>query len=392
VRARPAVHILLTIHAPMDPDAGAPGVTSDLGFRFRAESHNVTYLSFDDMPRWFPSRAVTFLFPAFLAWRIWRLSARQGIDVIDASSGDLWLWASLRRRNRARPLLVTRSHGLEHTAHEQLLEDARRGTVELSWKYPIYYGGFRLWEVARSLRLSDLDLFLNRADLEYAVIKLGIPREKARLTVNGVGEDFQNLPFTPIAEGVSEPIKIAQIGSYIPRKGVGYGAAALNRVLRRHSSITVSMLGTQAPAEAILADFDPEVRQQVVVLPTFKRDRLPSLLSDHHIKLLPTTFEGFSVSLIEAMACGLAPVTTATPGPMEIVRDGVNGVLVPPRNSEAIVQALERLLGDTQLLDRLRRSAYATAQGYAWDRIGRETLALYREALARKEASPAVRP
>jgi glycosyltransferase involved in cell wall biosynthesis len=382
------VHILLTIHAPMDPDTGAPGVTSDLGSRFRAEGHTVNHFSFDDMPRWFPSRAVTLFFPVFLAWRIWRLSARQTIDVVDASSGDLWIWASLRRRNRVRPLLVTRSHGLEHTAHEQLLEDERRGTVKLSWKYPIYYGGFRLWEVARSLRLSDIDLFLNRADLEYAVEKLGIPREKAKLTVNGIGENFQDLPFTPVADRVQGHIKIAQIGSYIPRKGVAYGAAALNRVLRRHPSIKVSLLGTQAPAETVLADFDPEVREQVVVVPTFKREQLPSLLNDHHIKLLPTTFEGFSVSLVEAMACGLAPVTTTTPGPMEIVRDGVNGALVPARDSEAIVEALERLVGDMHLLDRLRRGAYETAQRYTWRRIGKETLALYRDALAHKEESP----
>jgi glycosyltransferase involved in cell wall biosynthesis len=379
------VHILLTIHAPMDPDSGAPGVTSDLGSRFRAEGHTVNHLSFDDMPRWFPSRAVTLFFPVFLAWRIWRLGARQAIDVIDASSGDLWLWASLRRRNRARPLLVTRSHGLEHTAHEQFLEEERRGTVKLSWKYPLYYGGFRLWEVARSLRLSDIDLFLNRADLEYAVMKLGIPREKAKLTVNGIGESLQDLSFRPVADRVPGQIKIAQIGSYIARKGVTYGAAALNRVLGRHPSIKVSLLGTQAPPEAVLADFDREVRGQVAVVPTFKREQLPSLLSDHHIKLLPTTFEGFSVSLVEAMACGLAPVTTATPGPMEIVRDGVNGLLVPARDSEAIVQALELLIRDTQLLDRLRRGAHETAQRYTWDRIGRETLALYREALAHKQ-------
>jgi glycosyltransferase involved in cell wall biosynthesis len=257
----------------------------------------------------------------------------------------------------------------------------------LSWKYPLFYGGFRLWEVARSLRLSDIDLFLNRADLEYAVMKLGVPREKVKLTVNGVGENFQGLPFAPFADRVPGQIKIAQIGSYIPRKGVAYGAAALNRVLRRHPSIKVSFLGTQAPREVVLADIDPELREQVAVVPTFKREQLPSLLSDHHIKLLPTTFEGFSVSLVEAMACGLAPVTTATPGPMEIVRDGVNGVLVPARNSEAIVEALERLVEDTQLLDRLRRGAHETAQRYTWDRIGKETLALYSQALAHKQES-----
>jgi glycosyltransferase involved in cell wall biosynthesis len=374
------VHILLTIHAPMDPDSGAPGVTADLASYFRSRGHVVHHLSFDDMPRPIGRRATSFLFPVFVAWWIRRLHARHPIDVIDASSGDLWVWASLQRRRAAgSPLLVTRSHGLEHTADLELREDARRGAVKLSWKYPLYYGGFRLWEVARSLRRSDLDLFLNRADLEYAVTKLAIPRENAKLTVNGLVPSFQSLPFTP--HGTGTEIRIAQVASYIPRKGVAYGAAALDRVLRRHTSVTVTFLGTQAPPEVVLEDFDPALRDRIEVVPTFKRSHLPALLRDHQIKLLPTTFEGFSVSLVEAMACSLAPVTTTTPGPMEIVRDGVNGLLVPPRDSEALAAALERLIEDPALLDRLRAAAHKTAQRYTWDRIGEETLELYRERL-----------
>lgn len=383
------MHILLTIHANMDPDSGAPGVTLELGSQYRSEGHVVHQLSFDDVPDWVPSRAVTLIFPAFVASRIRRLSARQPIDVIDASSGDGWIWAIwARRRSRKRPLLVTRSHGLEHTAHRELEEDARRGNVELSWKYPLYHGGFRLWEVAQSLRRSDLSLFCNRADLDYAVQELGVPRERAKLIVNGIPTSFRDLPFTPSVNGGAKQIRIAQIGSYIPRKGVVYGAAALNRLLRRHPSVGVTFVGSRGPPELVLGDFDPDTRNQVRVMPSFRRDELPSLLSDHQIKLLPTTFEGFSVSLVEAMACGLAPVTTTTPGPMEIVRDGVNGLLVPPRDSESLARALERLIEDRALLDRLRRGARETAQSYTWDRIAKDTLALYREARGEQESGP----
>jgi glycosyltransferase involved in cell wall biosynthesis len=379
------MHILLTIHAPMDPDSGASGVTHELGSLYEAEGHDVHYLSFDDLPRSIGGRAATLLFPAFLARRIRRLESRQPIDVIDASSGDAWIWA-IRHRKRARsgPLLVTRSHGLEHTAHLELLEDARRGNVELSWKYPLYYGGFHLWEVARSLRASDLAFFCNRSDLDYAVKKLGVSSQKARVMVNGMSSIFRDLPFRPHADGGREKVRIAQVGSYIPRKGVGYGAAALNRLLKRHPSVAVTFLGTQGPQADVLDDFDPDVRDQVTVTPVFKRAELPSLLEDHQIKLLPTTFEGFSVSLVEAMACGLAPVTTSTPGPMEIVRDGFNGILVPPRDSESLERALERLIEDPALLDRLRRGAHETAQSYTWDRIGKDTLELYREAAESK--------
>jgi glycosyltransferase involved in cell wall biosynthesis len=82
------------------------------------------------------------------------------------------------------------------------------------------------------------------------------------------------------------------------------------------------------------------------------------------------------LALPEAMACGLAPVTTATPGAMEIVRDGHDAIMIPPRDSQAIEQALERLISDRPYLERLRRNAYATAQRYSWTRIARENSCL----------------
>ena len=146
----------------------------------------------------------------------------------------------------------------------------------------------------------------------------------------------------------------------------------------------MSFLGTQLPAETVLSDFTSEVRSRISVIPRFKREELPALVEGHQIKLFPTTFEGFSVALVEAMACGLAPVTTMTPGPMEIIRDGENGILVPPRDSEALANALETLIDDAPLLERLRRGAYDTAQDFTWEQIARRTLTLYREAAERR--------
>jgi glycosyltransferase involved in cell wall biosynthesis len=72
---------------------------------------------------------------------------------------------------------------------------------------------------------------------------------------------------------------------------------------------------------------------------------------------------------------------------MQIVRDGHDAIVIPPRNSQAIEQALERLINDRPYLDRLRCNAYTTAQNYSWTRIARETLAFYEEALFEKTKS-----
>ena len=96
---------------------------------------------------------------------------------------------------------------------------------------------------------------------------------------------------------------------------------------------------------------------------------------------LPPAMLGRGLEQGENMIWLLAPVVTATPGPLEIVQSGHDGLVVPARDSQAIEQALERLLTERTLLDKLRRNARAKAQAYGWSRIARQRLQLYEEFL-----------
>jgi glycosyltransferase involved in cell wall biosynthesis len=380
--------ILLTIHHELDRNAGAPGATWKLGQEYQKLGHEVQYYTFDNLPHKLPALVKSIMFPAFVASHISALSRKQAIDVVDASTGDAWIWAKLRRTPEdGCPLLVTRSHGLEHIMHLEKLEEARRGKLHLSWKYPLYHGGFRLWEVATSMRYADLVVLLNHRDAEYVVENLGVNSERTRIAANGIPEEFLNLDFEPMPEAEDSTMYIAQVGNYIARKGIEYGAVALNAILARYPQVKVSFFGTVCSEAEVYADFELAVRDRIQVVPRYTHETLPTLLRGYHIKLFPTLSEGFSLALTEAMACGLAPVTTATPGPMEIVRDGHDAMVIPPRDSQALEQALERLIADRAYLERLRRNAYATAQRYSWARIARDNLAFYEEALCQERRS-----
>lgn len=369
--------ILMTIHHRLEHSAGAPGVTLRLAEEFRQLGHETTVLSFDDLQLRRPERAQALMFPYLVARRVNRPADRW--DVLDASSGDAWFYASVARQRRDRPLIVFRSHGLEHTAHERLVQEARRGAVKLSWKYPLYHGGFRLWEVTRSLRSADIVLLLNAADGAYVGRHLAVPSHKVRIVRNGVPESFLGQALQIASPGTNQSITIAQVGSYRAMKGIAYGSKALSNILRRHPHLRVRFLGTLAPAELVLRDFHADVRERIAVIPRFAHDELPALLAGCQIKFFPTLSEGFGLALVEAMACGLAPVTTATPGPSMIVVDGENGLLVPPADSAALEAALERLITDPALLAKLRKRALMDAQGYSWRRVAQEQLALYEE-------------
>ncbi|WP_333347689.1 glycosyltransferase [Microcoleus sp. w1-18aA5] len=93
------------------------------------------------------------------------------------------------------------------------------------------------------------------------------------------------------------------------------------------------------------------------------------------------------VAFMDAIACGLAPVTTSTPGPMEVQRNRDNGILVPPRDTLAIENALERLIIDRPYLEKLRRNAYAATQKYSWHGNARDNLTLYEATLSQKRGS-----
>ena len=376
------MNILLTIHHHLDPNAGAPGVTWRLGQEFQKLGHHVDYYSFDNLPSQLPEIVKSIVFPELLAKHLLTITRDRQIDVIDASTGDAWVWAKLRRNSGNRSLLVTRSHGLEHIMHQEILAEARQENLHLSWKYPLYHGGFRLWEVAQSLQAADLALLLNQYDADYAIHQLGVDPARARIVTNGIPQGFLNLPLEPTPDADSA-LRIAQVGSYIPRKGIHYGVPAVNRILQQHPQVMISFMGTGCSEERVHADFDPTVCDRVKVIPHYNHELLPSLLQGHQIKLFPTLSEGFSLALPEAMACGLTPVTTATPGAMEIIRDEFNGLLVAPRDTEAIFAVLERLIGDRSELDRLRRSARETAQNYSWGKIATDTLSIYERSIVK---------
>jgi glycosyltransferase involved in cell wall biosynthesis len=383
------MNILLVIHHHLDPNAGASGVTLQLGKAYEELGHDICYYSYDDIPLGLSGKLAGVLFPYYVARHIRKVSKKVGLDVVHASSGDAWLWGILFGRLgwRPKPLLVTQSHGLEHTMHEQILEEARNGRLKLSWKYPLYNGSLMLWKVAKSFQLSDFCFMLNSYDAQVARKKIGVAAEKVKIFPNGIPDEFIGLPFVEFQGGQGRLPGIAFVGSYLDRKGIQYGVPALNNLMQRYPQLRVSFLGTGGTPESVLCDFSVEVRNRVTVVPSFDKPELPRLLKDCHILLFPSLSEGFPLALPEAMACGLAPIVTQIPGSTEVVVDKLNGLVVQPRNQLQLEEAIEQLINDGAFLQQLRCQAYQTVQTYSWRNIAQQHLALYTSSLEPSQRS-----
>jgi glycogen(starch) synthase len=114
-----------------------------------------------------------------------------------------------------------------------------------------------------------------------------------------------------------------------------------------------------------------------------ERAALPTLYARAAVCLVPSLYENFPYTCLEAMACGCAVVASAVGGISEIITNGVDGVLVPPNNARALAAALVHLLTDDALRHRLGRTARLTVGNrFSPDIICRETVEAYRFAIA----------
>lgn len=372
------MRIEFTLHDEPGSDAGGMGVTSGLTRVYRELGHEVGLLCFADLPSGLPFMAKTIAFPGLVAARL----RRADLDVVDAATGDGWILGLLRRQPHKRPLLVCRSHGMSYLADKANREEERRGNLELSWKYPLYWGGLRPRQDTAAMRSADLCLYLNEQEREVAINELGIQPEKARTVDNGLPAELLGRELEPLPP-LSEQLRIAHIGSYLPHKGTRHLAAALTLVLEQHPQAAATLLGTGADPGSVLADFPPALHERVTVIPSYPRTDLPALLAGHAVAASASIREGFPLGTIEAMACGLVPVVTDIPGPTQYVRDEANGLLIPVADGAAMAAAVNRLVAEAELFERLRQAAHATAQRYSWERVARETLGLYEEAMGR---------
>ena len=102
---------------------------------------------------------------------------------------------------------------------------------------------------------------------------------------------------------------------------------------------------------------------------------LPALYSGADVFIYPSLYEGFGIPVLEALACGVPTITSNISSMPEVAGDAAE--LVDPQNTEAIANALQRLLTDRGLREELRRRSRLRAVAFSWDETARLTVESY---------------
>lgn len=200
--------------------------------------------------------------------------------------------------------------------------------------------------------------FQNRDDLKFFTDLKLLPEHKV-VMINGSGVNVEK--FTPTA--LPEKPGFLCISRLIRDKGVMEYLDAARKLRKLHPEAQCVLVG---PFDTNPSAIKPEELQSYVddgsVIYVGQQKDVQPWLRNCTAYVLPSYHEGTPKTVLEALACGRPAITTDAPGCRETVTDGVNGYLVPVRDVDAIVSAMERILDDPENTTMMAQSARKIAE------------------------------
>jgi len=194
---------------------------------------------------------------------------------------------------------------------------------------------------------------------------------------NGLDVERFALPGTA-PTGLPAGRRLLWVSRLDPQKGFGILVQAFALLASEHGDLSLIVAGDGHDRHAIGA-LSRADRARVMMLGAIPHEDLPPYYGAANVFVAPATGqESFGYVLLEAMAAGLPVVASDIAGYREVVRSGLEGLLVPPGDPPRLAEAIARVLSDPALAARLSEAGRARAQEFGWDGIVPRIEALYR--------------
>jgi glycosyltransferase involved in cell wall biosynthesis len=223
---------------------------------------------------------------------------------------------------------------------------------------------FKILSQALACRLADCIVANSNAVREW-LMKLGLGRYNIQVIPNGIPiprRRDQKDPSPIRSEFNLDPTSplIAVVGRLVRTKGVEFFLDAAASIAARFPSVRFLIVGDSCVEPQYRVELEQRARDLNLagkVIFAGQRSDVPEIMREIDISVLPSLSESFSNTLLESMANGLPAIATNVGGNPEIVSDGVNGLLVPPKDPAALSRAMVQLLEDPALAQRLGNEA-----------------------------------
>jgi glycosyltransferase involved in cell wall biosynthesis len=237
---------------------------------------------------------------------------------------------------------------------------------------------------------TDCVTMCSQAVLEYEAAAIGIPREKSVVVLNGIS--LHEFEMDADATKKKHILGLPDDGFLVstagrldePTKGFRYFIDAAKQLVDRGKQVNFLIAG-EGPSRAQLESQALSLGLKENVLFLGQRLDVNEIFAASDVVVVPSLSEGFGLTILEAWACRKPVVATHVGGIPEIVENGEDGLLVPSGDSRAISQAVERLLLDKVLAERLGNAGHGkVSRTFSIERMADQLAVLYRRLHARK--------
>jgi len=247
------------------------------------------------------------------------------------------------------------------------------------WYKRIYFPAI----IRASARRADAIIADSESTRQDILRTLKLDASKVFSVPLGVSVDFFHRSPSEVAR-VREKFRlpnsfILSVGVLEPRKNFPTLVRAFKNLVERelsHSLVIAGKKGWQYE-EIFNTVRNLDLQSRVLFLDYVPQNDLPSLYHAADLFVYPSLYEGFGLPVLEAMACGTPVITSNISSMPEITGDAA--LLVNPRDETELVDAMQRVLTDNALRDKLARNGLERAKQFSWERTARETLAVYEQ-------------
>lgn len=261
------------------------------------------------------------------------------------------------------------SHGIERRHwQEQFKNDfpaSQKKTISL--KTRILFPLWRLRACDKGLRLSHKLLLSNIDDKEYAKKNYRRINEDIFIFKNGFDLGLAS-------QEIKSPdtFTILFNGSWLERKGIYTLIEAASKLYKEHFLIKYLLIGTGSTKELVLSDWPFYLRDNIRVVPHFKKEEEQNYLTAASLFVLPSYFEGQPLSLIQAMANAKCCISTDCCGQKDLINNGKDGFLFQPGNADELANIIEQCYLDPNLCLTIGNAAKEKLKQRSWDNVADE--------------------
>jgi glycosyltransferase involved in cell wall biosynthesis len=365
-------------------EAGSAGVVYNVAKELRNLGHTVKPMFFEDLlakQRW-PARFRTIEFASRVAKYV--SDVKNDYDIINIYAPYGFWYGSARRLrgSHAGPPYVMTMHGIEERRNYSMGREAMKGRADyFRWRNRVWQRFYHMRTYRWSIKTADQCIVTNREALLFLQMRYNLPPDRVWFIPNGVDPEF----FHQRAVSATTAPRLLFVGTWIDHKGIYSLAEAFEQLLGTFPGAKLTIAGCAEPEESVRRYFSPATHVSINVRRFVARSEMPDLYAGHDIFVLPSLVEGMPLVLLEAMASGLAVVTTESSGMTDLVEDHHDGLLTIPGDAHSLLVAITDLCCDAHLRHNLGCAAQEKMKRYTWARSARRHESVFLRAMGIQE-------